>query len=141
MTVDGGAIAWTAWYYRVVSVDVHGNESTPSNEAMVDATVTGVGTHAPALSHLQVLDNAPNPFGESTTFEFGMPAPGHVSITVYDVAGRLVYSRDAGEMGAGWHRRVFTGVNSEGHRLASGVYFYRINANGEVATRKIVIQR
>ncbi|MDH4038791.1 MAG: T9SS type A sorting domain-containing protein [Candidatus Krumholzibacteria bacterium] len=140
ITTDATAIQWTAWYYRAVSVDVHGNQSAPSNEAMVGATVTGVGD-TPALTHLQVVANAPNPFGENTVVEFGLPARGRVSIAVYDVAGRRVYARDAGELAAGWHRLPFDGLDSQGHRLASGVYFYRVSVNGETATHKMVIHR
>lgn len=137
LTLTDTAVPLTALYYVVVSRDVHGNESTPSNEAII-ATPTGVGT--PALTSLQVGPNVPNPFGASTSFQVGVPGHADASIDVFDVVGRRVRSF-ARPMSAGWQTFVFDGRDGHGRLLPSGVYFVRVKAARDVVTRKIVIQR
>jgi hypothetical protein len=128
----------SALYYIVTAYDVHANQSDPSNEASVEA-LTGVGT-TPALAALTVLQNHPNPFNATTDFEIGLPSDGDVSVEVFDVAGRRVSAIDVTGV-KGWQRIPFAGRDERGRPLASGVYFYRVNASGETLTRKMVIAR
>jgi len=140
MLTDTGAPA-TALYYIVTAFDVHENQSPPSNEAMVSGTGTDVGDRTPALTHLELLANAPNPFGAATEIRFGLPVESRVRVEIYDVAGRRVRAHDMGAVGAGWQRFAFDGRDDTGRALPSGVYFYRVSAAGETQTRKMVIQR
>jgi hypothetical protein len=129
----------SAIYYAVTAYDVHANQSPPSNEAAV-APATGVG-NLPPITALTVLQNHPNPFTGETELSIGLPAPSDVNIDVFDVAGRKVSTISVNHAGAGWQKMAFSGRDSEGHRLASGVYFYRVHANGTTVTRKMVITR
>jgi len=52
-----------------------------------------------------------------------------------------VATRELGVMTAGYQTRNFSGRDAAGQPLPSGVYFYRVTAGGETATRKMVIQR
>jgi len=138
--VDSTATASSAFYYIVTARDIHGNESDPSNEAMVDGAATGVGGDTPALTTLQVLPNTPNPFSAATSLRVGIPVASEVSVEVYDVRGRRVYAH-ASRMSAGWQALTFDGRDQAGARLPSGVYFYRVRAAGFAQTRKMVISR
>jgi len=78
--------------------------------------------------------NYPNPFNPSTTIKFELPKASLVSLSVYDILGREVSvlvneRRDAG---------VYE-VKFDGSALASGVYFYRLQAGDYVASRKMLI--
>jgi hypothetical protein len=128
------------YYYVVTALDIHDNESDPSNQAAVGATATGVGD-TPQLSTLQVRANYPNPFGTSTELRVGLPRDAEVSVEVYDVAGRRVALVPAGSRAAGWSTVAFDGRDTSGALLPSGVYFYRVRAGAETVTRKMVIQR
>lgn len=136
---DTDAAPNAAWYYIVTAADIHGNESAPSNEAMVEGTATGIGD-TPALTHLRVRANVPNPFSRTTAFEVGLPAAGNITVAVFDVAGRRVATRHA-PGSQGWQRVPFDGRNDTGRLLPSGVYFYRVQAGGETVTRKMVLHR
>jgi hypothetical protein len=136
--VDSGAPA-SALYYIVTAYDVHGNQSTPSNEANVGAT-TGVG-NTPSVSALTVLQNHPNPFRGHTEFAVGLPAKADLRLDVFDAAGRRVRSMNLADAPAGWRTVSLAGDDDRGRPLASGVYFCRVTAGGETATRKIVIAR
>ena len=92
----------------------------------------------PAAAFL--AQNAPNPFNPVTEIRFGLPAPAAVSLTVFDVAGRRVRRLLAGEyLPAGVHRVVWQGRTDDGRPVASGIYLYRVEAGGYVATRKMTL--
>jgi hypothetical protein len=129
----------TALYYVVTALDVHGNQSAPSNEVFVDAT-TSVGV--PQIpSALRVLPNAPNPFVTSTTFAVGLPTSSGIRVELFDVTGRRVAGRDAPAMAAGWHSIRIDDRDANGRLLPSGVYFCRIMAGTRTVTQKVMIQR
>jgi hypothetical protein len=126
-------------YYIVTARDVHENQSTASNESSVGAT-TDVG-NTPSITALTVLQNHPNPFASSTRLDVGLPENSDVTIQVYDVGGRVVQEERHSDRGAGWQRFSLEGRGSDGRPLVSGVYFYRVSANGSTVTRKMVIAR
>ncbi|HEU4928332.1 MAG TPA: FlgD immunoglobulin-like domain containing protein, partial [Candidatus Krumholzibacteria bacterium] len=129
----------SALYYIVTAVDVHQNQSSPSNEASVGAT-TGVG-NLPPVSALTVLPNHPNPFTERTELSVGLPSKADIRVEMFDVAGRRVRAISLEQRAAGWQRVPFDGRDDRGRPLPSGVYFYRVHAGGESAAHKMVIAR
>jgi hypothetical protein len=126
-------------YYIVTARDVHLNQSAPSNEAVVSGA-TGVSGATPPAA-LSILANVPNPFSSSTELRIGMPAAGAVTLEVFDVAGRRVARRDIARMERGWQRIMFDARDGTGALIPAGVYFYRVSANGQTRTRKMVITR
>lgn len=138
---DSNVSAGQGYHYVVTAVDIHGNNSTPSNEVSASILVTGAGDHPPVPKALTLLPNAPNPFGGSTRLEVGLPGEADVTLDVYDVAGRRVLERRMSHMAAGWRQIDFDGRDAQGHALPSGVYFYRVSAAGTSVTRKMVIER
>ncbi len=84
---------------------------------------------------------APNPFSSSTTLVYQLPHAGHAVLSVYDLSGRLVSVLDQGDRPAGAHSIVWDGSDGNGYRLASGVYFLRLESAGQIATRKAVVVR
>jgi len=74
----------------------------------------------------------PNPTTSTATVEFEMGAPGHASLTLYDVLGRRVAVLLDEERGAGTHR-----VAVDAAPLAAGVYLLRLEAGGEVQSRRL----
>jgi dipeptidyl aminopeptidase/acylaminoacyl peptidase len=90
----------------------------------------------PAVHSLST--GTPNPFRASTTVRFALPAPGRADLVVFDVAGRRVRTLVSGELNAGVHAPVWDGRDDAGRRVAAGVYFVRLKADGFDATRKAV---
>ena len=88
----------------------------------------------PALATLS--QNYPNPFNPSTTIKYELPKTLHVSLTVYDLLGREVSVLVHERKDAGVHE-----VKFDGSSLASGVYFYRLQAGSYVNTKKLLILR
>ena len=80
----------------------------------------------------------PNPFGSRTAIAYDVPAGGGwVSLKVYDVVGRVVDILVDGLENPGRKTVTWDGTNSHGRRVASGVYFYRLDAPGYRQTRKM----
>ncbi|MBU0520181.1 FG-GAP repeat protein [bacterium] len=78
----------------------------------------------------------PNPFNPSTTFSFTLPEAVQVSLTVYDIGGRLVGTLVDGYRNAGTYQTEF---HAEG--LASGVYLYHLSAGEHRTTGKMALMK
>jgi|GEM_PF-1387730 len=85
--------------------------------------------------------NYPNPFNPATTFEYNLPYACEVELTVYNIRGQKVKTLVNQTMSAGRHTAVWRGVNEDGQTVASGVYFYRIQTDKFVATKKMVLMK
>ena len=104
-----------------------------------DIAVNPVGVDNPVASKLGLAQNMPNPFNPKTTIAFTLPVPQDVTIDVFDIAGRRVVTLLDDSLGAGQHFVEWTGRDAEGQRVASGIYFYRMNAGEEQFSRKMVL--
>jgi len=82
----------------------------------------------------QLEQNYPNPFNPSTTIQFALPVETEVSLKLYDILGREVASLIDEELPAGIHKLIF-----EASGLPSGIYFYRIQTEGFVKTKKLTL--
>jgi hypothetical protein len=88
-----------------------------------------------------LAQNYPNPFNPSTTISFSVRESGPVRLVVYDVSGARVRTLLDEETSAGEHFVTWDGTNNAGHSVASGVYFYRLQAAGFTETRKMVVMK
>jgi len=83
--------------------------------------------------------NRPNPFNPVTTISYSLPSAADVKIEIYNAAGKLVRTlvdvrQEAGEKSALWD-----GTNDVGQKVASGVYMYRLIADGRVSDKRMVL--
>ena len=89
----------------------------------------------------RLSQNFPNPFNPETWIPYQLAADTNVSLHIYDVQGRRIYSKALGYHKAGPHTAYWDGRNATGESVASGVYFYALQAGDFYATRKMFIQR
>ncbi len=82
----------------------------------------------------KLFQNYPNPFNPSTRIDYSIPRSSFVTLKVYDILGREVATLVNEEKPAGNYEVEFNGSN-----LSSGVYFYRIEAESFVSTKKLVL--
>ena len=138
-TYFDGEWRWNSgFYYRLAAVDIHGNHSTFG--LITPDDVTGTETpRTPAASYL--AQNAPNPFNPSTTIEFGLASPARVTLSIYDVSGRLIRTLIEEPRAAGVYKQPWDGRDAAGRAVASGVYFYRLRAGAFTDTKKLVLAR
>lgn len=103
------------------------------NDATVDVQQGGEAVP----ESFTLAQNFPNPFNPSTQITFALPKASRVTLEVFDVLGRQVATLINGELrSAGKHAMQFDATG-----LASGVYFYRLTAEHQVATMKMMLVR
>ncbi|MBD3423141.1 MAG: T9SS type A sorting domain-containing protein, partial [Candidatus Latescibacteria bacterium] len=83
--------------------------------------------------------NYPNPFNPVTTIRFSLARKGHVKLCIYDVRGRKVKTLLDRKLGIGTHTVSWDGRNERKEAVASGVYFYRLDARDRTVSRKMVL--
>jgi hypothetical protein len=111
-------------------------------DQFVQVTEEGTGVDDGAVTEFRLHPSAPNPFRGLTTIRYELPAPATVSLTVHDVAGRKVATLvDSERKGAGRYGAHWDGRDDAGRRVASGVYFYRIDAGGYSDSGRMVFLR
>ena len=83
--------------------------------------------------------NYPNPFNPATTIRFDLPSSGRVKLSIYALDGSRVATLVDGELPAGRHAAIWHGRDNRGARVASGLYFYRIQTPQIVETRRMML--
>jgi hypothetical protein len=82
---------------------------------------------------------SPNPTSKGTVISFNAPKASRVSLSIFNVNGQLVRTVHDGQVDAGTHSVAWDGNDSNGARVARGVYFCRMNADEFSATEKVVL--
>jgi hypothetical protein len=92
----------------------------------------------------KLMQNYPNPFNPTTIINYSVPKSCLVTIKVYDVMGRVIGTLVNAEKSAGNYSVQFSaqGGSASGgneNQLASGIYFYRMQAGDFIATKKLIL--
>ncbi|MCB5267833.1 MAG: C25 family cysteine peptidase [Candidatus Cloacimonetes bacterium] len=90
---------------------------------------------------LQLLQNYPNPFNPNTNIAFNLTRDGFVKLNIFNTKGQKVRSLHQGQLGKGSHTLAWDGCDENGRGLASGIYFYRLESNGQAQTRKMLLMK
>jgi hypothetical protein len=101
-----------------------------------DYSRTGIAEAGARPATFALGQNYPNPFNPVTVIAYSLPAASEVRLSVVDIRGREVSVPVNGPQQAGVHHVIF---NAGG--LASGLYFYRLEAGPEVLIRKMIVSR
>ena len=83
--------------------------------------------------------NSPNPCAVSTKIRFEVAKTTKVSIKVYNAMGQLVRTLKDGRLDPGRYSTHWDGTNTSGHRVSSGVYFYKMESGQFAATKKMLM--
>ncbi len=111
-------------YYRLKQIDFDG---TSWYSQVVEAANV-------IPTEFALSQNYPNPFNPATTIKFQLPVNSKVSLKVYDILGSEVATLVDEVKEAGYYELSFNGSG-----LASGTYFFRINADNFVQTKKMIL--
>ena len=123
----------------VVTGNVAGGAPLTIPATFIVSTSTAVGDDG-LPTRFALGDAYPNPFNPSTRIRFAVPAGGgDVTLSVFDIRGRRVRTLVRGHRDGGYHTAVWNGDDDRGQRVASGTYFYRLEAPSFTETRKLVL--
>jgi hypothetical protein len=100
----------------------------------INPIITGIIGENVLPKEFNLYQNYPNPFNPVTSIKYDVPQNSFVSIRVYDVTGKQIMDLVNGEQAAGVYEAVF-----DASHLASGVYFYRMEAGKFSSVMKMVL--
>ena len=107
----------------------------------------GVETEITLVPDFSLGHCRPNPFNATTSIEFSILDRTHAVLSIFDATGREIWSSDLGVLAAGDYTVgnggavIWNGINRNGEEVASGVYFYRLNAGRFIETKRMVLVR
>lgn len=134
---EGRFVGYPDSTYSFFSVahDAVGNSEPMKTEADASTTITVSNDDLADLpERFELFQNYPNPFNPSTTINFALPEQSDVIIRIYDVMGRRVATLLDENRPAGYHNIVWNAGS-----VASGIYFYRIQASEFTSVKKLTL--
>ena len=115
-------------------------EPRRDNDVDRDYTDNGDGDEIEVVRAFQLQQNTPNPFNPVTTIEFAVPQAGRVALRIYDAKGQVIRTLLDVEYAQPVRDKVsWDGRDDAGRVVPSGVYFYKLETAGEIATRKMLL--
>lgn len=118
-------VATGNYNYRLKQIDFNGNFEYHNLTNEVEVGLP---------SKYDLSQNYPNPFNPETKINFELPSNGFVTLKVFDISGKEVATIVNEEVTAGFHSVQFNGAG-----LSSGVYYYRLEANGFLKVMKMAL--
>ncbi len=121
-----------------------------SNISSSPDSFTITGTAIPATSvdqfvklpeRFDVSRNYPNPFNPTTSFQYVLPHSTPVKVIVYNLQGKTVKTLVNTIQNSGTYTAVWDATNNVGQTVPSGIYLYRIEASGQVLSRKMLLMK
>jgi len=83
--------------------------------------------------------NYPNPFNPDTNIKYSLKNTGHVSIEIFNIQGQKVKTLVNRSEISGDHEVTWNGISDDGTAVSSGVYFYKMKADGSSVTKKMLL--
>ena len=89
----------------------------------------------------ELSQNYPNPFNPVTKISFAVPVESDVELSIYNVLGQKVTTLAKETKEPGYYNVIWEGKDSEGKDVPSGVYFYKMTADGFSSTMKMILMK
>ncbi|NOY59177.1 MAG: T9SS type A sorting domain-containing protein [Calditrichaeota bacterium] len=124
------------YYMAVTAVDLWGNESSFSQEIRFV-----LGEELPLPDKVELSLNFPNPFNESTMFNYALPERDRVTISIYNQIGQVVKTIECRNADAGTYQIFWDGTDEAGNSVSAGIYFCKMKTSLELQTREITLLR
>lgn len=101
------------------------------------------GATAGEAGGLMLSANYPNPFtiNTTTTFDYAVPQSGQVRVRIFDVMGKEIATLVNTELAAGSYTGQWNGLTAAGQPVSAGVYYCRIEANGQTAVMTMQVTK
>lgn len=138
MQVPGGDSP-AGWYWLTTSETA---SALYIMRAYITNDLTGIEEEIEIIpSSFTLSQNYPNPFNPSTVISYQLPKQSRVQIKIYDAIGNEIRSLIDEEKSAGKYNILWDSRNNYGSRVSSGVYFYKITADGFAQTKKMILMK
>ena len=151
-----------AWN-KIGFVEGSGNSNSPKNYSYLDKSIS-IGVYAYRLKQIDndgtfsysneieidlsnlaisysLNQNYPNPFNPVTQIDFSLAQPGFVTLNIYNSIGQLIRTLVNEKLEPGSYNYEWNATDNYGNTLASGIYFYKLQAGSFVETKKMILIR
>jgi hypothetical protein len=128
-----GGVVYTGFPFETIATKLN-RDSLMARVYRYFEVPTHVASNQNAPDRFELMQNYPNPFNPTTTIGFKVQGSGLVVLKVFDLLGKEVATLVNEELMPGSYTRTFNGSS-----LASGVYFYRLDAGSFSQTRRFVL--
>ncbi len=137
-------------------IEGHGNSNSVNHYSFTDNSIVSPGQYNYRLKQIDIggsfeysdivevnygltrsfelNQNYPNPFNPTTDISFNLPTDAHVTLTIFNVLGEQVAQIVNGNISAGYHSVTF-----DAGKLNSGIYYYKLEADGFIQMRKMML--
>ncbi|MEJ2546107.1 MAG: T9SS type A sorting domain-containing protein, partial [Calditrichaceae bacterium] len=135
--LDSVKINLNPGYDNTIRFSVTGSDFGNLDEiTIVPENLTSIESenNSEALSQFELYQNYPNPFNPITTINFTIPKASHVTLVVFDMLGKEVDKLVDEQKKPGAYSAIFNAEN-----LASGIYFYKLQAGDIILVKKSVL--
>jgi hypothetical protein len=146
-TLNGMSTVWQRQAPSTIGRGIVNAIATRESDGLVVVATHGNGVYSGTVNSLVsapsrvsqpksffLSQNYPNPFNPATTIEYQLPSASAVKLEIFDALGRKITTLVSERQNAGKHQVQF---NAAG--LASGAYFYKLQAGSNVETRKMLL--
>ena len=126
----------TAWLSELIQLNTQHTptEAYRADEAMLDIQLAFTSEERIMEQGFRLYQNQPNPFRQETLISFWLPKAGEASLQIYDISGKLIWSRtDYYEQGYQEHYLNRTDLNT------NGVLYYQLKTDQHTAVKKMTI--
>ena len=96
---------------------------------------------APSPQGFILKQNYPNPFNPATTIEYYLGEASQIQLKIFDTLGREVTTLVDARQTSGWHQNTWNSLDFKGQAVRSGLYYYRLSADGFQQTNKLLLIR
>ena len=155
MDRESGAIIWRYDFHVIPNHYDHGVAATPElvdglllfgglddNFYAIREVQVGVNAETSEIpSGFQLEQNYPNPFNPTTTIRYAVDRPAHVRLSVLDVQGRVVRTLVNSVQSPGTAMITWDATDGNARPAPSGVYLYRLEVDGDVQAKKMLLLR
>jgi hypothetical protein len=94
----------------------------------------------PEVTKARLYQNYPNPFNPTTTISFTITeSTENTKLVIYNIKGQKVKALLNEKLDAGTHQVIWDGTDSNGDRVGSGIYFYKISTGKYSETKKMIL--
>jgi len=141
--MDSGVEAGKNYFYYLEDIDLAGERS---KSEIIKVVIPPAQPVLPIPGEFRLLQNYPNPFNPETWLPFQLAKDAPVAILIFNLKGQLIRTINLGQKNAGFYMTkdkaaYWDGKDSSGEKVASGVYYYTLQAGKFLATRKMVITK
>lgn len=104
-------------------------------------TVSTGGQESIPVPQIMEMTTYPNPFNPYTTISFCTPKLANVQLSVYNLKGQFIRSLVNENKTSGYHKVVWDGKDNDGNRASSGIYFIRLQSEGNILTQRVLLMK